>query len=288
MGKPIVATDADGLLDVLTHEHDALIVPKRDAAALAAGIVRLIDSPEDRARLSVHARVTGQQYDIAAFVRKMERLYDLLHEVSRRTKRQGVLQADLSFLTEGRARDAQAGPDPRGRLPLHLRHAGAGGRLAAARYGFQSDEATYYMMGLSLVHDGDLDVSQGGSRPRLAGVSGRSGRRVPEARADDRRRTGSRSEPATSTASRSSIRCLRRRSSCSSAPTAFSSCNAMLLALVLLCGYLFLHARSGAWPSAILAAGVRHGERRAGLFRPDHAGGVQLLAGVPGVLLLAL
>jgi glycosyltransferase involved in cell wall biosynthesis len=99
MGKPIVATDADGLVDVLTHDRNAVIVPKRDADALAAGLVRLIDSPEDRAHLSVHARVTGRQYDIAAFVRKMERLYDLLHEVSRKTKRQGVLQADLSFLT---------------------------------------------------------------------------------------------------------------------------------------------------------------------------------------------
>ena len=61
-----------------------VIVPKRDAAALAAGMVRLIDSPEERARLAVHARVTGRQYDIAAFVRKMEQLYDLLHRVSRR------------------------------------------------------------------------------------------------------------------------------------------------------------------------------------------------------------
>ena len=34
MGKPIVATDADGLLDILTDGHDAMIVPKRDAAAL--------------------------------------------------------------------------------------------------------------------------------------------------------------------------------------------------------------------------------------------------------------
>ena len=99
MGKPIVATDADGLLDVLTNEHDALIVPKRDAAALARAIVRLTNSPEDRARLSVHARVTGRKYDIAAFVRKMERLYDLLHRVSRATHRRGVLGADLSFLT---------------------------------------------------------------------------------------------------------------------------------------------------------------------------------------------
>ena len=103
MGKPIVATDADGLMDVLTNEHDALIVPRRDARALAAAIVRLYDSPEDRARLSVHARLTGRQYDIAAFVRKMERLYELLHAVSRKTKRQGVLQADLSFLSDGAA-----------------------------------------------------------------------------------------------------------------------------------------------------------------------------------------
>ena len=103
MGKPIVATDADGLLDVLTNEQDALIVPRRDAAALARAIVRLIDSPEDRARLSVHARTTGQQYDIAAFVRKMERLYLLLHQVSRATRRGGVLTADLSFLSGGAA-----------------------------------------------------------------------------------------------------------------------------------------------------------------------------------------
>src|SRR3954463_1058190 len=71
MGKPIVATDADGLVDVLTHERDARIVPKRDAPALAGAIVRLIDHPDERADLSVRARVKGQQYGIAAFVQKM-------------------------------------------------------------------------------------------------------------------------------------------------------------------------------------------------------------------------
>ena len=101
MGKPIVATDADGLVDVLTHERDALIVPKRNAGALADAIVRLIDTPDLRADLSVRARLTGQQYDIAAFVRKMERLYDLLNRVSRPTGRRGLLQADLSFLSSG-------------------------------------------------------------------------------------------------------------------------------------------------------------------------------------------
>jgi hypothetical protein len=63
-----------------------------------------MDHPEERARLMRAARETGQQYDIAAFVRKMERLYDLLHAVSRRTRRRGILSADLSFLASGRAR----------------------------------------------------------------------------------------------------------------------------------------------------------------------------------------
>jgi glycosyltransferase involved in cell wall biosynthesis len=101
MGKPIVATDADGLVDILTDQHDALIVPRRDVDALAAAIVRAIDRPEERARLSAAARTTGAQYDIGVFVQKMERLYTLLHDVSRATHRRGVAQADLSFLTSG-------------------------------------------------------------------------------------------------------------------------------------------------------------------------------------------
>ncbi len=99
MGKAIVATDADGLVDVLTADHDAVIVPKRDAPALGAGLLRVMDDPELRARLSANAFGTGQQYDIAAFVRKMERLYVLLHGVSRATHRKGILTSDLSFLT---------------------------------------------------------------------------------------------------------------------------------------------------------------------------------------------
>jgi glycosyltransferase involved in cell wall biosynthesis len=101
MGKPIVATDADGLLDIMTHDHDAVIVPKRNAEALADRIVWAIDHPAERARLGAAARITGQQFGIDAFVRKMERLYVLLHDVSRTTHRRGVLRADLSFLTSG-------------------------------------------------------------------------------------------------------------------------------------------------------------------------------------------
>jgi glycosyltransferase involved in cell wall biosynthesis len=98
-GKPVVATDADGLVDVLTDGRDALIVPRRDAGALAGAIRDAVDDPVLRDRLGREARVTGRDYDIALFVRKMERLYALLHETSRPTRRRGVLAADLSFLT---------------------------------------------------------------------------------------------------------------------------------------------------------------------------------------------
>ena len=113
MGKPIVATDADGLLDVLTDRKDALIVPKADAGALARAVGELVDNSPLVAGLVAEATKTGQRYDIAAFVRKMERLYELLHETSRvpgppsqgrfgGSSREGILKADLSFLTTQR------------------------------------------------------------------------------------------------------------------------------------------------------------------------------------------
>ena len=105
MGRPVIATDCDGLLDILTPDVDARIVPRRDAPALAEAILGLRHDAPARARLGRAARVTGASYDIDRFVRKMERLYVLMHEVSRRTHREGVAKADLSFL----ARDAHPG-----------------------------------------------------------------------------------------------------------------------------------------------------------------------------------
>jgi glycosyltransferase involved in cell wall biosynthesis len=97
--RPIVATDADGLTDILDPDRTAWIVPKRDAAALAQRVVYAIEHPDERARLAANAGQAARSFDITAFVRKMERLYTLLHEVSRPTRRRGILAQDLSFLT---------------------------------------------------------------------------------------------------------------------------------------------------------------------------------------------
>jgi len=101
VGKPIVATDADGLLDVLAAGETARIVPRADGSALAREIVWLIDRPDERGRLAAAARAASRGYDIATFVRKMERLYTALDAVSRPTHRRGVLQQDLSYLGRG-------------------------------------------------------------------------------------------------------------------------------------------------------------------------------------------
>jgi glycosyltransferase involved in cell wall biosynthesis len=98
-----VATDADGLLDILSDGRDARIVPRRDAPALAGAIVDLMTRPDERARLAAAARVTAQSYDITAFVRKMEQLYVLLCDGSRESRagrrHEPLRAADLSFLS---------------------------------------------------------------------------------------------------------------------------------------------------------------------------------------------
>ncbi len=100
MGKPIVATDADGLLDVLTDRKDALVVPKANAEALATAVNEVLARPDLASTLAAEARITGAQYDIGAFVRKMERLYELLHDASHERGRAGILRADLAFLSQ--------------------------------------------------------------------------------------------------------------------------------------------------------------------------------------------
>lgn len=80
MKRPIVATSVDGLRDVLRNEDNALVVPPKDAAALAEAIARTLDEPELAGRISDKALLTSRRFDIRIFVEKMERLYELVVE----------------------------------------------------------------------------------------------------------------------------------------------------------------------------------------------------------------
>lgn len=122
-----------------------------------------------------------------------------------------------------------------------------------AAQAFHSDEATYYMMGQSLVHDGDLAYrredlvrvwNEFGGGP--AGLFLKHGQTISGKPDPDQRRYFY---------GKSFIYPLF------AAPfilvfgtNGFLILHALLLALVLLCGYLFLHARSRPLPAALLAA----------------------------------
>src|SRR5690606_13557888 len=66
MGKPIVATDADGLRDILTDGVDALVVPRENPGALADAVVRLERDPALQQTLDAGPRHTGSRCDIQA------------------------------------------------------------------------------------------------------------------------------------------------------------------------------------------------------------------------------
>lgn len=54
-GLPVIASECGGPLVVLEHERNGLVFPKRDAAALAAAMQRVVDDPSLRARLAAEA-----------------------------------------------------------------------------------------------------------------------------------------------------------------------------------------------------------------------------------------
>jgi glycosyltransferase involved in cell wall biosynthesis len=62
-GLCIVSTDVGGIPYLLTHEHDALLVPPNDAGALAQAIKRVLTEPGLAERLSRNARLKAEQFD---------------------------------------------------------------------------------------------------------------------------------------------------------------------------------------------------------------------------------
>jgi hypothetical protein len=121
-----------------------------------------------------------------------------------------------------------------------------------AAYGFQSDEATYYMMGYSLAADGDLTYRKEDLvrvwREFPSGPSGvflKRGRMLNGAPDPD---------PSRYYFGKSFIYPLVAAPFVKVFGTnGFLVLHALLIAVVLLCSYLFLHARAGAAASAVLA-----------------------------------
>ena len=74
-GVPVVATAADGIVDVVQDGITGLLVPPGHADALGAALERVLrDAPLGRA-LADHAAARLPEFDAAVMVRRLERLY---------------------------------------------------------------------------------------------------------------------------------------------------------------------------------------------------------------------
>jgi glycosyltransferase involved in cell wall biosynthesis len=83
-GKAIVASRVGGLPTMVSDGREAVLVPRRDHAAFAHEIARLLDDPDERRRLGEAARRRQQEeFRFEQTVARLESLYERLHTRAR-------------------------------------------------------------------------------------------------------------------------------------------------------------------------------------------------------------
>ena len=79
-GLPVVATEVDGIPDIIIHEKNGLLVPPRDPHSLAGSIRYLYENPDIRNLMSKEGELQSQNYSPEVIGRKYVELYrQLLH-----------------------------------------------------------------------------------------------------------------------------------------------------------------------------------------------------------------
>jgi glycosyltransferase involved in cell wall biosynthesis len=73
-GLCVVSTNVGGIPYLLEHEHDALLVPPDDPAAMASAVHRLLTEPGLAERLSRNARQKAEQFDWSIILSQWEAL----------------------------------------------------------------------------------------------------------------------------------------------------------------------------------------------------------------------
>ncbi|MBC8553087.1 MAG: glycosyltransferase family 4 protein [Candidatus Brocadiales bacterium] len=83
MGKPIVATDIDGIKEVLENGKTGLLVPPRDTVALTDAIVNLLIYRDQAHQMGINARrVVEEKFGVDIMVEKVEDVYEDLLQLN--------------------------------------------------------------------------------------------------------------------------------------------------------------------------------------------------------------
>ena len=81
MQRPVVATDVGGTNEVVQDGRTGVLVPAKDPAALAQGILRVLRAPQEGAAMGERGRAIAiERFSARAMVRQMEQLYVQLLE----------------------------------------------------------------------------------------------------------------------------------------------------------------------------------------------------------------
>ncbi|MDQ2679077.1 MAG: glycosyltransferase [Actinomycetota bacterium] len=75
LGLPVVATSVGGLPQIVEHDGDGLLVPRRRPDALASALASLAASPELRSRLGAASAASAARFDRQGFVDRLESAY---------------------------------------------------------------------------------------------------------------------------------------------------------------------------------------------------------------------
>jgi glycosyltransferase involved in cell wall biosynthesis len=75
-GRPVVATAAGGVLDIIEERVTGLTVPPKDVAAMTGAIQYLLQHPEDAAAMGQRAQQeAGKRFSVEQHVHSVQSLY---------------------------------------------------------------------------------------------------------------------------------------------------------------------------------------------------------------------
>jgi glycosyltransferase involved in cell wall biosynthesis len=78
-GVPVVATDVGGVSDAVGGPSSAVLVPPRDADAMARAVIGLLADPRAAGAMgSAGQRIARERHDIGAVVERVEAMFETL------------------------------------------------------------------------------------------------------------------------------------------------------------------------------------------------------------------
>ena len=81
-GKPVIATNIDGIADILIDGKNALLVPVKDSNALAAAMMRMVEDSGLRNHLSVSVKATvSDSFTVEKMAKKIGDLYQEIYSM---------------------------------------------------------------------------------------------------------------------------------------------------------------------------------------------------------------